>query len=90
MKHFCFTELLTHDLLLVDVKRLIGQRFSDKPVQESIKVWPFKVVAGDREDWPIIEVQYKGEETQFTPEQISARRHIWCNHGTDEITVQSN
>ncbi|KAG2552918.1 hypothetical protein PVAP13_9KG490000 [Panicum virgatum] len=72
MKHFCFTELLTHDLLLVDVKRLIGQRFSDKPVQESIKVWPFKVVAGDREDWPIIEVQYKGEETQFTPEQISA------------------
>ncbi|CAL4938757.1 unnamed protein product [Urochloa decumbens] len=55
-----------------DVKRLIGHRFSDKYVQESIKVWPFKVVAGDLEDWPMIVVQYQGEERQFTPEEISS------------------
>ncbi|CAN6289866.1 unnamed protein product [Urochloa humidicola] len=55
-----------------DVKRLIGHRFSDESVQENIKVWPFKVIAGDVEDWPMIVVQYQGEERQFLPEQISA------------------
>jgi L1 cell adhesion molecule like protein len=56
---------------LTDVKRLIGRRFSDKSVQEDIKMWPFKVVAG-REDRPMILVQYEGEERQFAPQEISA------------------
>ncbi|CAN6301373.1 unnamed protein product [Urochloa humidicola] len=54
-----------------DVKRLIGRRFSDESVQEDIKMWPFKVVAGE-EDRPMIVVEYKGEERQFVPEEISA------------------
>ncbi|CAL4922013.1 unnamed protein product [Urochloa decumbens] len=54
-----------------DVKRLIGRRFSDEIVQEDIKLWPFKVVAG-REDRPMIVVQYKGEEKQFSAEEISS------------------
>ena len=54
------------------MKRLIGHRFSDKSVQESMKVWPFTVVAGHLEDWPMIVVQHKGEERQFTPEEISS------------------
>ncbi|OEL23777.1 Heat shock cognate 70 kDa protein [Dichanthelium oligosanthes] len=54
-----------------DVKRLIGCRFSDESVQEDIKMWPFKVVAG-RDDRPMIVVQYEGEERQFVPEEISA------------------
>ncbi|KAL6907630.1 hypothetical protein ACP4OV_002669 [Aristida adscensionis] len=54
-----------------EVKRLIGRRFSDKIVQEDIKLWPFKVIAG-REDRPTIVVQYKGEEKQFSAEEISS------------------
>ncbi|CAN6295592.1 unnamed protein product [Urochloa humidicola] len=54
-----------------DVKRLIGRRFSDEIVQEDIKLWPFKVVAG-REDRPMIAVQYNGAEKQFSAEEISS------------------
>jgi L1 cell adhesion molecule like protein len=53
------------------VKRLIGRRFSDESVQNDIKLWPFKVVAGYK-DRPTIKVQHKGEERQFAPEEISA------------------
>jgi L1 cell adhesion molecule like protein len=53
------------------VKRLIGRRFSDEHVQEDIKLWPFKVAA-DLEDRPMIVVQFKGEEKQFFPEEISS------------------
>ncbi|PUZ41676.1 hypothetical protein GQ55_9G523500 [Panicum hallii var. hallii] len=56
---------------IFEVKRLIGRRFSDKSVQEDIKLWPFKVVAG-HEDRPMIVVQYKGEEKQFSAEEISS------------------
>ncbi|EER92471.2 hypothetical protein SORBI_3001G419600 [Sorghum bicolor] len=54
-----------------EVKRLIGRKFSDEIVQEDIKLWPFKVVAG-RDDRAMIAVQYKGKEKQFMPEEISA------------------
>ncbi|KAL6649676.1 hypothetical protein ACP70R_013900 [Stipagrostis hirtigluma subsp. patula] len=54
-----------------EVKRLIGRRFSDESVQEDIKLWPFRAIAG-REDRPMIVVQYKGEEKQFSPEEISS------------------
>ncbi|TVU47543.1 hypothetical protein EJB05_07148, partial [Eragrostis curvula] len=61
----------TKDWFFVEAKRLIGRRFSDKSVQEDIKLWPFKVVAG-QEDRPMIVVEYKGEKKQFWPEEISA------------------
>lgn len=54
-----------------DAKRLIGRRFSDPPVQEDMKHWPFKVVPG-LADKPMIEVSYKGEKRQFSPEEISS------------------
>ncbi|EEE51786.1 hypothetical protein OsJ_33240 [Oryza sativa Japonica Group] len=52
-------------------KRLIGRRFSDKSVQEDIKLWPFKVIAGP-DDRPTIVVQHEGKEMQFVPEEVSA------------------
>ncbi|OIT06630.1 PREDICTED: heat shock 70 kDa protein [Nicotiana attenuata] len=54
-----------------DAKRLIGRRFSDPTVQSDMKHWPFKVVSGPG-DKPMIVVQYKGEEKQFAPEEISS------------------
>ena len=53
------------------MKRLIGRRFSDESVQEDVKLWPFKVVAGNDER-PMIVVQHEGKEKQFMPEQISS------------------
>jgi L1 cell adhesion molecule like protein len=54
-----------------DAKRLIGRKFSDPVVQNDMKSWPFKVVAGDN-DKPKIQVQYKGETKYFLPEEISS------------------
>ncbi|KAK7329910.1 hypothetical protein VNO77_24092 [Canavalia gladiata] len=54
-----------------DAKRLIGRRFSDASVQNDMKLWPFKVVAGPG-DKPMIVVTYKGEEKKFAAEEISS------------------
>ena len=53
-----------------DAKRLIGRRFDDPVVQSDMKQWPFKVVnvAGK----PKIKVEFRNEEKQFTPEEISS------------------
>ncbi|XP_078162749.1 heat shock cognate 70 kDa protein-like [Carex rostrata] len=56
---------------IFDVKRLIGRRFSDPTVQSDRMLWPFNVIKGVS-DKPKIIVQYKGEEKQFLPEQLSA------------------
>lgn len=53
-----------------DAKRLIGRNFSDASVQSDMKHFPFKVI--DRNGKPYINVNYKGEEKTFTPEEISA------------------
>lgn len=54
-----------------DAKRLIGRKFDDAEVQADIKHWPFKVIpkAGQK---PVIQIQYRGEEKEFTPEEISS------------------
>jgi heat shock protein 1/8 len=54
-----------------DAKRLIGRRFSDKSVQDDMKLWAFKVV-NDGSDKPLIEVDFKGETKRFRPEEIGA------------------
>ncbi|KAJ4801133.1 Heat shock 70 kDa protein [Rhynchospora pubera] len=53
------------------VKRLIGRRFSDSSIQNDVKYWPFKVVAGPS-DRPRIVVNYRGVEKQFYAEEISS------------------
>ncbi|KAK9176025.1 hypothetical protein WN944_028038 [Citrus x changshan-huyou] len=54
-----------------DAKRLIGRRFSDPLVQNDMKLWPFQVIAGAG-DKPMIVVNYKGEEKQFSAEEITS------------------
>ncbi|XP_047980570.1 heat shock cognate 70 kDa protein-like [Salvia hispanica] len=53
-----------------DAKRLIGRKFSDPMVQSDMICWPFKVIPVT--DKPMIVVTYKGEEKQFTAEEISS------------------
>lgn len=55
---------------LYDIKRLIGRKFNDVTVQEDIKHWPFKVVT--RNGQPKISIEVKGENMEFTPEEISS------------------
>jgi len=53
-----------------DAKRLIGRKFQDAEVQADMKHFPFKVV--DKSGKPAIEVEFKGEQKTFTPEEISS------------------
>ncbi|KAJ7489783.1 Hsp70 protein-domain-containing protein [Mycena galericulata] len=53
-----------------DVKRLIGRKFEDNEVQADIKHFPFTVVG--RGGKPYIRVQYRGEQKEFSPEEISS------------------
>ncbi|TIC02237.1 putative heat shock protein sks2, partial [Wallemia mellicola] len=53
-----------------DVKRLIGRRTDDDEVKKDSKAWPFEIV--DKEGSPVVKVQFKGEEKQFSPQEISA------------------
>ncbi|RUS27805.1 hsp71-like protein [Jimgerdemannia flammicorona] len=53
-----------------DAKRLIGRSFADAEVQSDMKHWPFTVV--DNATKPYIEIKFKGERKQFTPEEISS------------------
>lgn len=53
-----------------DAKRLIGRKFADAEVQADMKHFPFKVI--DKASKPVIEVEFKGEQKQFTPEEISS------------------
>jgi heat shock protein 1/8 len=54
-----------------DAKRLIGRKFSDPSVQQDLKHFPFKVVAGP-DGAPLIQVEYKGETKKFKAEEISS------------------
>lgn len=54
-----------------DVKRLMGNKFSDPNVQADLKHLSYNVVA-DENDKPMIEVEYMNETKRFHPEQISS------------------
>jgi len=53
-----------------DAKRLIGRRFEDQCVHSDMRHWPFDVV--DDSGKPKIQVEYKGEQKTFYPEEISS------------------
>jgi L1 cell adhesion molecule like protein len=55
---------------IYDIKRLMGRKFTDPIVQKEIKNFPYKVINDN--DKCKVEVCYKGEIKQYSPEQISA------------------
>ena len=56
-----------------DAKRLIRRKFADAEVQADMKHFAFKVI--DKGGKPVVQVEFKGEEKQFTPEEISSMQH---------------
>lgn len=55
---------------IFDAKRLIGRKFDDPKIQQDLKHWPFKVV--NEGGKPKIQVEYKGKNKRFAPEEISS------------------
>ena len=53
-----------------DAKRLIGRKFDDQVVKAEMKLFPFKLV--DDNNSININVNYKGENKNFKPEEISS------------------
>ncbi|KAF8494857.1 heat shock protein 70 [Russula emetica] len=53
-----------------DAKRLIGRKIEEPELQRDLKHWPFKVV--EKSGKPTVHVKYRGEDRDFTPEEISA------------------
>lgn len=56
---------------IYDIKRLMGRKYSDPNTQREIKNLPYKIVPTDGDRFKV-EVMYKGEVKQFSPEEISA------------------
>jgi L1 cell adhesion molecule like protein len=53
-----------------DAKRLIGRSYDDPSVKADANHWPFQVVNANNK--PKVQVEYKGENKQFFPEEISS------------------
>jgi molecular chaperone DnaK (HSP70) len=53
-----------------DAKRLIGRNFDESAVQQDMKHYSYSVKGKNNK--PIIQVKYKGEDKDFTPEEISS------------------
>ncbi|KIM81916.1 hypothetical protein PILCRDRAFT_820786 [Piloderma croceum F 1598] len=53
-----------------DAKRLIGRKMDEADLKKDMRHWPFKVI--DKGGKPSISVGFKGEDREFTPEEISA------------------
>ena len=53
-----------------DAKRLIGQKFNDSNVQKDLKHLSYVVL--EKENKPMIQVDFKGETKLFAPEEISS------------------
>jgi L1 cell adhesion molecule like protein len=56
---------------IFDAKRLIGRKIDDANIQADMQHWPFKVTAKDGGK-PHVQVEFKGEQKTFSPEEISA------------------
>jgi|SRR6478735_3881265 molecular chaperone DnaK (HSP70) len=82
---FCPHLQRTSSQFLTDIlRRLIGRRFDDPTVKKDIESWPFKIV--DDNGSPKIEVEYLGENKQFSAQEISSmvltkvRTNFWADN----------
>ena len=61
---------MNHANTVFDAKRLIGRKFEDPVIRTDMQHWPFTVV--NESGRPKIQVEYKGENRTFYPEEISS------------------
>ena len=79
-----------------DAKRLIGRKFDESTVKSDMSHWPF-TVKSNSDNKPQIEVNFKGENTTYQPEEISAmvltkmkqtaETYLGCNVNDAVVTV---
>ena len=55
---------------IYDVKRLVGRDYSDNVLQQDMKSLTYRIVSNNGK--PKVKVDFKNEEKEFTPEEISA------------------
>jgi heat shock protein 5 len=60
-----------------DAKRLIGRKGDDADIKRDMKHWPFNVKTKGGK--PIISVTHKGEEKDFTPEEVRLFSRALCH-----------
>ena len=53
------------------LKRLLGRKFADPQLQADLQTLPFKVTEG-ADGFPLVHVNYLGEERRFSPTQLFA------------------
>lgn len=70
-----------------DVKRVIGQRFTDVGVEQDAGRMQYALIAGD-DGSPVVEVEIKGEKQQFKPEEISAMILTKCKDLAEKFLGQ--
>ena len=65
--------LIVHNFenTLYDSKRLIGRNYSEKVIQDNMKLWSFKIEKDDK-DKILYVVKYKNKIKKFYPKQISS------------------
>jgi heat shock protein 4 len=56
---------------VTEIKRLMGKQYDDPEVQADLPRYPFKVCRGDHGE-ALVEVEYLGQTTVLSPEQIMA------------------
>ncbi len=56
---------------IYDVKRLIGRKYTNKTVEEDMKLWPFIIEKDENDNLQII-VNYKGKKKKYYPKEILA------------------
>lgn len=56
---------------VTEIKRLMGKQFDDPEVQADLPGYPFKVCKGEHGE-ALVEVEYLGQTTTLSPEQIMA------------------
>lgn len=57
---------------ITDIKRLTGRQFDDNDVQDELSYLSYAVKKDNKSGGPLVCVDYKGAQVNFTPEQISS------------------
>jgi len=70
-----------------DVKRVIGQRWTDSGVEADIEKMQYKFEKGE-EGKPMVTMEVKGEKVQFAPEEISAMVLNTCRELAEQFLGQ--